>query len=133
MKDHYVYPAIFEYVESGIGVTFPDLPGCVSMGDNDADAYRMAKDALSLHLYNMEEDGDEIPDPTPARKVETDGDNEAIVLIDIWMKPFRDEMENRAVKKTLTIPKWLNDLGEKNKVNFSQVLQSALKETLDIK
>ncbi|SMO51200.1 type II toxin-antitoxin system HicB family antitoxin [Melghirimyces algeriensis] len=97
-KDRYVFPAIFEYTDSGIGVTFPDLPGCVSVGENDADAYRMAKEALSLHLYGMEEDGDEIPKPTPVHKVEKEDPNEAVVFIDVWMPPFRDEMEKKPSK-----------------------------------
>ena len=58
--------------------------------------------------------------------------NEMVVPITAWMTPFRDEMENRAVKKTLTIPAWLNDAAEKKHVNYSQILQSALKDYLGV-
>jgi hypothetical protein len=48
------------------------------------------------------------------------------------MPPFRDKMEDRAIKKTLTIPKWLNDLAEENRVNFSHILQDALMNHLGV-
>ena len=57
---------------------------------------------------------------------------ERIAMITAWMTPFRDEMENRAIKKTLTIPAWLNDAAEKRHVNYSQILQSALKDYLGV-
>jgi len=137
-KDNYVYPAIFHYDDSpGIGVTFPDLPGCVSHGDDEDHAYKMAQEALGLHLYSMEEDGDEIPEPTPIKDLRLedyleDGEKGIVVLVSVNMKPVRKELDTRAVKKTLTIPKWLNDLAEEEKINFSHVLQQALKERLGV-
>ena len=56
-----------------------------------------------------------------------------IVLVDIWMVPVRDEMKNKCIKKTLTIPKWLNDLAEAENVNFSKILKSALQDYLKTK
>lgn len=53
-KDRYLYPAIFDYNEDGIPVTFPDLPGCITFGTNDGEAVLMAKEAMALHLYDME-------------------------------------------------------------------------------
>lgn len=132
-KDRYVFPAIFEYRDSVVGVSFPDLPGAITQGDDDAEALRMAKECLSLHLYGLEEEGDDIPAPTPVNKVELESSDEAIVLIDVWMPPFRDEMEEKAVKKTVTLPKWLRDLGEEENVNFSRLLQDALKSYLGVK
>jgi predicted RNase H-like HicB family nuclease len=134
MKDRYLFPAVFEIGEDGsIGVYFPDLPGCISAGDNEEEAVLNAKEALALHLYGMEEDGDDIPAPSSVRDVQADLDpNEYIVMIEVWMPPFRDKMNQRAIKKTLTIPKWLNDEAEKAGINFSQVLQYALKEKLGI-
>ncbi|WP_018131245.1 type II toxin-antitoxin system HicB family antitoxin [Effusibacillus pohliae] len=131
MKDRYIYPAIFDYAEDGISVEFPDLPGCLTCGDTDEEALHNAKEAMALHLYGMEQDGDPIPAPTPVSKLRTE-ENQAVVLVEVWMPPFRDEMEDRAVKKTLTIPKWLNDLAEEHKVNFSHVLQDALKRYLGV-
>lgn len=97
-RDRYVYPVVFHYAEDGVSVEFPDLPGCLSCGDTE-EALAMAREALALHLYGMEQDGDPIPEPTPAKEVRASED-EAVVLVDVWMPPFRDEMRERAVKKT---------------------------------
>lgn len=130
--DRYIFPAIFEPGErSGYTVNFPDLPGCITEGDSMEEALHMAKEALELHLYGMEEDGDLIPNPTRPEDLKIP-EKSFVSLVEIWMPIIRDEMENKAIKKTLTIPKWLNDVAEKNNVNFSQVLQSALKEYLGI-
>ncbi len=130
-KDRYIYPAVFHYADDGISVEFPDLPGCLSCGSTTEEAMYMAKEALSLHLYGMEEDNEEIPAPFDLTSINTEP-NERIVLIEVFMPPFRVEMENKAVKKTVTIPKWLNDVAEGQKINFSQVLQSGIKQHLGI-
>ena len=80
----------------------------------------------------MEHDGEEIPTPTPLDKISL-AKNETLCLIDVDMFSIRSKMDNRAVKKTLTIPWYLNELAEKKRVNFSQVLQSALRERLSIR
>ncbi|MFA6809169.1 MAG: type II toxin-antitoxin system HicB family antitoxin [Eubacteriales bacterium] len=129
--DRYIYPAIFEHDDSGYSITFPDLPGCITCGENIEQAYLMAKDALELHLYGMEQDSDEMPKSAEPEKIKI-GNDSFITLIEAFMPLIRDEMANKAVKKTLTIPKWLNDLGEDKKVNFSQLLQNALKENLGV-
>lgn len=134
MKDYresYIFPAIFEKSPTGYGVSFPDLPGCISMGKDLQNAYEMAKEALGLHLWSMESDEDDIPEPSAIDTIELEK-GETIALIEIWMIPVRAEMDNRSVKKTLTIPHYLNKLGESKKVNFSQLLQSALKNHLGI-
>jgi predicted RNase H-like HicB family nuclease len=131
--DRYIFPAIFEVCEEGgYTVTFPDLPGCITEGDDIAEALRMAKDALELHLYCFEEDREEIPDPTAPELLKLD-EGCFTVLVEVYMKLVRDEMLNKAVKKTLTIPRWLDNLALEKKVNFSAILQLALKETLGIK
>lgn len=79
----------------------------------------------------MEKDKDEIPEPTPIDELRMEP-NQAVVLVEVWMPLIRDAIENRAVKKTLTIPKWLNDLAEDKHVNFSHILQEALKARLGI-
>jgi predicted RNase H-like HicB family nuclease len=130
--DRYIFPAIFEPGEKkGYTVSFPDLPGCITEGDTMEEALHMAKEALELHLYGMEEDEDEIPNPSRPEELKVP-EKSFVSLVEVWMPVIRDKMENKAVKKTLTIPKWLNDVAEKNNVNFSQVLQSALKEYLGI-
>ncbi|TEB05872.1 hypothetical protein Psch_02914 [Pelotomaculum schinkii] len=131
-KDRYVYPAIFDYADDGISIEFPDLPGCLPCAQDTEEALKNAKEALGLHLYGMERDKDMIPEPTPVNKLKAKK-NQVVVLVEIWMPTIRDAIENRSVKKTLTIPKWLNDLAEENKVNFSHVLQDALKNHLGVK
>lgn len=131
--DKYIFPAIFEPGEQkGFCVTFPDLPGCITEGDTLEEAYTMAKEALELHLYSMEEDGDDIPQPAQPNQIKINN-NSFITLIEAWMPLIRNEIANKSVKKTLTIPKWLNDAAEEKKINFSQVLQAALKDYLGIK
>lgn len=127
----YMFTAHFEPWEDNKGytVTFPDLPGCITEGSDFEEAAKNAKEALELHLYGMEEDGEEIPVPTPVPEVNMVG---PLVVITAWMDEVRDEMRNKSIKKTLTIPKWLNDEAEKAGINFSQVLQTSLKRLLDI-
>lgn len=130
--NRYLFAAIFEpSEEGGYCVTFPDLPGCITEGDNLDDALRMAKEALELHLWGMEEDNDEIPNPTAPEQIEV-AKGKFVVPIEAYMPPVRDELNNKAVKKTLTIPYWLNKAAEEKGVNFSQTLQFALKKELGI-
>lgn len=125
------YFAVFEPSESGYGVYFPDLPGCITVGKNIEDAEKMAEEALGLHLWGMEKDNEEIPSATnpPFEDLEKDS---FVMPITIYMPVVKNEMENKAVKKTLTIPYWLNEIAEENGVNFSQLLQAALKEYLKL-
>ena len=129
MQNKYIYPAIFDFDEDGITVTFPDLPGCITCGNNQEEALKNAKEVLELYMYSLEEDNETIPQPSNILDLEVEN-TQVIVLVDIWMVPVRDEMKNKCIKKTLTIPKWLNDLASDNNVNFSAILQSALKEYL---
>lgn len=130
-KDCYIYPAIFNYKKDGISISFPDLQGCNTCGDNDEDAFYMAKDALGLYIACKEDDEEKLPEPSKLSEIKLKED-EKVILVEVNMPLFRDAIENTAVKKTLTIPKWINDIAEKNKVNFSRVLQIALKEQLGI-
>lgn len=131
--DRYIFTAIFEPSEDGgYCITFPDLPGCITEGDNLEEALKMAKEALQLHLWGLEDDEDIIPNPTAPEDIKHDCEA-FVVPIEAYMAPIRDEMRNKSVKKTLTIPYWLNKLAEKQNINFSQVLQFALKEKLNIK
>jgi len=128
-QDKYVYPAIFHFDDDGISVEFPDLPGCVTCGKTLEHATYMAKDAAALWLYDTEEEVELVPEPS--RTVET-GRGEALVLVEVYMPPYRDAIEQKTVRKTLTIPKWLNDEAEKSGANFSRLLSAALKQYLGI-
>ncbi|MBM7616120.1 type II toxin-antitoxin system HicB family antitoxin [Alkaliphilus hydrothermalis] len=130
--DRYVYVAIFTKDNEVYNISFPDLPGCYTYGGTIEEAYNMAKEALELHLYGMEDDGDEIPSPTPAESIQINDKKSFTTLVEAYMPLVRSQMLNKSVKKTLTIPKWLNDLAEKHNVNFSQLLQDSLKNYLGV-
>ena len=130
-KRSYSYPAIFDYDEDGISVSFPDLEGVFTCGNDEEEAYRNAKEALGLHLFGLEEDKDYIPNPSKVIQLSIQP-NQAAVIVYVFMPLIRDRVQRATIKKTLTIPKWINDLAEEHKINFSQVLQNALKERLDI-
>jgi len=130
-QDRYIFPAILEYAEDGISIEFPDLPGCLPCGQSTEEALKNAREAMALHLYGMEEDGEDIPVPSDLKNVHV-VHGQVVVLVEAWMPLLREAMENKAVKKTLTIPKWLNDAAEKENINFSHLLQSALKQQLGI-
>lgn len=87
-KDFYVYPSIFTF-DDGISVEFPDLPGCLTCGDTIEEVIQRAKEAMGLHLYGMEIDGDEIPNPTPIKNIEYDK-TQALILIEIYMPLYRE-------------------------------------------
>lgn len=132
-KDIYVYPAVLtQYNDNNIGITFPDLPGCVSNAADIEEAIKNAKEVLSLHMFGMEEDKIEIPDPSPINKIKLD-ENEIPVLIEVYMPIYRQAIRNTTVKTTVTMPQWLKNLAEENNINFSQVLQASIKEYLGIK
>lgn len=126
----YVYPAIFTSEENGMySVVFPDVKNCFTSGENLADAIDAAEDALCLMLYDAEESGAPIPPASHLKTVSASPDD-IVSLIACDTLEYRKFYHNNAIKKTLTIPAWLNTIAEKNDVNFSQVLQEALKEKL---
>lgn len=131
MKDTYIFPAVFDYAEDGISIEFPDLPGCFSCADTTDEAMENAKEALMLHLYGMEQDNEEIPEATAVNEIKVES-NQAIILVDVFMPPFREKQKTRFVKKTLSIPSWLNAEAEHCGINFSAVLQEALKQQLHL-
>lgn len=132
MKDTYEYVAIFDYEEDGINIYFPDLPGCLSCADTTKEALKNANEVLGLYMSCLEDDNMDIPEPTPIEKIKCK-ENERPILVSVWMPLARSEIQDVSVKKTLTIPSWLNTLAEENNINFSKVLQAALKDILKTK
>ena len=129
--DRYFYPAVFTYEEGQeIAVVFPDLDAATS-GENDDDALLSARELLGCVMYGLEEDGEEIPTPTPLSKVKI-GENERAVLVDVYMPSIRMAQVNRSVNRTVTLPAWLNSAALERNINFSQVLQEALKNQLNL-
>ncbi|MDR2177479.1 MAG: type II toxin-antitoxin system HicB family antitoxin [Treponema sp.] len=125
------YLAIFEAGETpGISVYFPGVPGCVSCGDDFDHALRMAKEALSLHLYGMEKDGEPLPERTG--KIPKTGEGDMVVPVTVYPDMVKDEINNRREKTTVTIPHWLKEAAESEGLNYSRLLETAIKETLGI-
>ena len=132
MSSRYVYPAIFTPEDNGgYSVLFPDLEGCYTCGDSLADSLEMAQDALALVLYGYEKDGHAIPAPSDRKDIRLQ-DNEFINYVSCDTMSYRKKYNNKAVKKTLSIPEWLNEEATAVGINFSQVLQDALKQQLHI-
>lgn len=131
MKEKYIYPALFNVADDGISITFPDLPGCYPCADTMEEAFKNAKEALQLHLFGMEEDGEEIPTPSSISDISL-SEGDVLTMIEAWMPPFRDKMLNKTVNKTVTVPHWLDIMAKKEKINLSRTLQDALKLRLGI-
>lgn len=128
----YVYPAIFEKEpEGGYSVYFPDIEGCYTQGEDLAEAVENAEDALCLALYDLEEKNAAIKEPSDISALTVkDGDFTSLVSCDTI--EYRRYFDSKAVKKTLTIPNWLNVMSERANINFSAVLQKALMQELNI-
>lgn len=133
MKARASYVAVFEKDPevNGYTVFFPDLPGCITEGDDYNQAIKMAKEALELHLYSMEKDEEKLPVATDPENIELEH-GQFVTLIEADMILTRMEMENQKVSKNVSLPKWLETLGTENKINFSQTLENALYEKLGI-
>lgn len=127
------YLAVFEPTETGYSVYFPDIPGCVSYGENFEDAQKQVAEALGLHIYGMEKDGDEIPVLSKTPQVDPETAPGFIVSpVTVFPDLVRNELDNRAVKTNLTIPAWLKEMAEAQGVNYSKVFQTALMDYLGI-
>lgn len=128
----YVYPAIFTPEAEGYSISFPDFESCYTSAPTIEEGMEMAKDVLCLTLYGKEENGEAAPKASEIKRVKTTGD-EFVTLISCDTIAYRMFYDNRAVKKTLTIPAWLNTMAERQGVNFSNTLQTALKNELNIR
>lgn len=122
-----VYPAVFRPHEEKEGYTIvvPDLPGCVTEGGSLAEAILMAEDAACGWVLDELEDGNATPaasKPDPIQAAPGGFVNLLVLDMDIYTEKHGD----KAVRKNLTIPAWLNTFAEANHINFSQVLQDAL-------
>lgn len=129
--ERYFYPAVFSYEDGQeIAVTFPDLDVATS-GENDADALLSARELLGCVLCGLEEDGEHIPAPTPLSEIKLEV-GERAALVDVYMPSIRMARVNRSVSRTVTLPAWLNAAALERSVNFSQVLQDALRAQLNL-
>ena len=134
---NYVYPAVFYEEEGKISVILPDLGNLATFGDNMADAMRMAADACGLYLFTALRDGETLPTPSALSEInpsavlkdlemESAADQAFVNMVLVDMTEYARQHSDKAVKKTLSIPMWLNTLCEEKNINFSKVLQDAL-------
>ena len=134
---NYVYPAVFYEEEGKISVLFPDLGNLATFGDNVADAMCMAGDTCGLHLFTALRDGDPLPAPSSLGEInptailkelemESAAESAFVNMVLVDMTEYARQHSDKAVKKTLSIPMWLNTLCEEKSINFSKVLQDAL-------
>ena len=121
------YPAVFTPYEEGEGYTveFPDLPGCITGGDDMAEALFMAEDAASGWVLTELEDGKPAPKASAVREVSTEGE-QFVSMVALDMDEYAAKYGEKAIKKTLTIPAWLNTFVEQHGISCSKVLQEAL-------
>jgi len=128
----YVYPAVFRSMPQGYTVVLPDIDG-TTQGDNLQDSMEMAEDLLCLKLYDIEETGKTPPNSTNIKDIAANTDD-IVTLIHVDTDDYRKyyKESNRLIKKTLSIPQWINERAEEAKINFSQTLTEALKDKLQI-
>jgi predicted RNase H-like HicB family nuclease len=131
--NNFIYPAIFtpDLEVGGYVVTFPDLSGIITEGDDVKEALAMAKEALGSYIEMCVDDGEALPPPTAPDKIRAP-EGGFISLIEVDLLHFKLQYSNKAVKKTLTIPEWLNSMAEARKINFSAVLKKGLRKELGI-
>lgn len=126
------YPAIFHNAEEGgFWISFPDLPECLTEGDDMTLAYDMAVDALGLAITSRLKNGETIPTPSQPHVINSDDGFVVIVAFDLLA--YNKKVNSKAIKKTLSIPEWLNEEAIAMNINFSQVLQEALITKLKVK
>ena len=129
------YQGVFEPAGgSAFSVYFPDLPGCTSYGGTLSEAQRNAQDALGLHLYGMEQDGDPIPAPSATPEVDPETAAGYLVCpVTVFQSLVRDELDNRRVKTNVTIPAWVRELAQELGLNCSKLLEEAILDTAGIR
>lgn len=136
-----IYPACFYKEEDGYSVIFPDLNHLATCGDNLEEAMDMAIDALAGYIYDEQESGNPLPEASELSSIdpvsyyrnidsETEPGECFVSYVSVDVEAYARRHFERSVKKTLTIPYWLNKLAIRNNINFSKVLQEALKEKL---
>lgn len=122
-----VYPAVFTESEEGkYFAIFPDLPGCFTQGETFNETFFKAQEALAIYL---QQNDSEINPPSDITKIQEIEPNRTVQLIAIDANSYIVK-SSKIIKKTLTIPDWLNQIAEKHQINFSQVLKKALIEQL---
>lgn len=129
MQNFYSYIAVFTFDPDGVSIEFPDFPGCLSCAETYEEAYKNAEEALALHLYGMEQSNEIIPTPSRIEEIKLE-QNQYPALIQVNMSLERAKIENVTVKKTVTLPSYMNIWGEEHHINFSRLLQDQIRSMM---
>lgn len=136
-----VYPACFLKEEVGYSVVFPDLNHLATCGETLDEAFAMAVDCLAGYLYGLAQDGETAPPPSPLDEVDptkvfddlgVPSQGVFVNMVTVDVAEYAKTHFEKSVKKTLTIPAWLNTAAIAQNINFSQALQDALKAQLHL-
>ena len=122
-----IYAAVFKQEGDKVYVSFPDLPGCITSGEDMSEAYEMAVDAANLWVTSAVEDlHEQVPDATPIEQIECH-EGERAMLIQVDTEEYLKKTETKAVRRTVSIPSWMDQIAQKRGISLSKVLQDALK------
>lgn len=130
-----VYPVILTYEDNLIYVGVPDLKidNYASYGETFEEAIQSAKEMITLHLCDFEEEGTDFPKRSEIRSLKGKlQDNQEVIYVNLWLPYEKSLVKIEYKKKTLSIPVWLDLLATNKNLNFSQILQTALKKELGI-
>ena len=129
---HYFYPAIFHNdKKGGYWISFPDFPECMTQGETMEEAYEMAVEAMGLCIDDRLKNEESLPEVSaPVDYILQEGDFSCLIEFDFVQ--YRKKHNTKSVKKTLSIPEWLNEAAMEHDINFSQVLQEALMKKIGI-
>ena len=131
MKENYVYPVVLKKEDGIYLITFPNFPGHITDADTEENAVIAAQEVLALCISDNEEQGKENPEPAKREEIELEEGSE-VIYVHLWMPYFRKIQKIVYVKKTLTIPKWIDEMAKAKNVNFSAILVKGLKKELGI-
>ncbi len=132
----YIYPAIFTPNEIENEVTYtvevPDIPGCITEGSSIPEAIAMGKEALAGCILAIKQTHEDIPEPSPYKEITTSTPDEFITLLDVDLNEYLRRKETKSIIKTVSLPQWLATMAEESGISYSQTLQQALKQQLNI-
>lgn len=131
MKENYIYAVVLQKEEDGYLITFPDFPDQMTQADTEEKAIEAAQEMLALCISDNEDLGVENPEPKKQEEIKLE-EGSKLVYVHLWMPYFRKMQKVVYVKKTLTIPKWLDEMAKAKDVNFSSILVKGLKKELGI-
>ena len=132
MKENYIYPVIIKKEETGYEILFPDFPEQMTSANTEEEAVIAAQEVLALCISDNEEMCKDNPIPTEQEIIKLN-EGEKLVYVHVWMPYFRQVEKVVYVKKTLTIPKWIDEMAKAKNVNFSAILVKGLKAELGLR